>query len=247
MSTPEQKKRPNIATRALNTFAWVEHNIVWPLAGHTIGLRGLNAYYMYANANIQPGQQIAEIGAGDMPYYRIFGFSRLVGPEGKFHVVDNDHTVLARAKGTSHMIDNMTSRRRGEESTEEFHEADARKLPFADNSLDIVIINQLDAPGYAEEVYRVLKPGGRVMESFLEPVIPVFTGMKRSALQDAGFINLNWHPTVPTGLPLVGIFAHSLLPFVPIMNWVVTGTKPDPNAPVELPVHTRQRPRHRRN
>ncbi len=234
MASPDQR-RPSPAERFVNGFAWVEHNVIWPAIGHTVGLRGLNAFYMYANANIQPGQQVAEIGAGDMPYYRIFGFSRRVGPEGKFHVVDIDRTVLARARGLSHAIDYVTSRRRGQEPTEEFHRADAARLPFADNSLDTVIINQLDAPGYASEIYRVLKPGGRVIESFLEPVIPVFTSIKRRALENAGFNITSMHPTMPTGVPLFFFWSHSLLTLMPIMNWAVTGIKPNLNSSSEMP------------
>lgn len=83
----------------------------------------------------------------------------MVGPEGKAVGIDMIPEMLARARENLRdtPLTNVT-----------FHEASAENLPFPDESFDVVISNGVFnlVPHKARaltEVFRVLKPGGRLM------------------------------------------------------------------------------------
>jgi SAM-dependent methyltransferase len=57
----------------------------------------------------------------------------------------------------------------------EVHEADAAKLPFADNAFDCVVAfmslqDMADLPGAVAEAARVLEPGGRLCSAIVHPI-----------------------------------------------------------------------------
>ena len=106
---------------------------------------------------IQKGEAILDIGCGAGADTLIA--AGMVGPEGKVVGIDMIPEMLKCAKENLQRTDfkNIT-----------FMEASAEKLPFPNEDFDVVISNGVFnlIPGKVKalsEVYRVLKPGGRMM------------------------------------------------------------------------------------
>jgi len=106
---------------------------------------------------IQKGEAVLDIGCGVGADTLIA--ADMVGPEGKVVGIDMIPAMLKRAKENLQRTDfkNVT-----------FMEASAEKLPFPNEDFDVVISNGVFnlIPGKVKalsEVYRVLKPGGRMM------------------------------------------------------------------------------------
>jgi len=106
---------------------------------------------------IQEGETVLDIGCGTGVDTLIAAI--MVGPEGKVVGIDMIPEMLKRAKENLQRTDfkNVT-----------FMEASAEKLPFPNEDFDVVISNGVFnlIPGKVKalsEVYRVLKPGGRMM------------------------------------------------------------------------------------
>ena len=84
--------------------------------------------------------------------------ARRVGPNGRVIGVDMTGPMVekARANASAIAIGNV-----------EFHQGEAHRLPVGDESVDVVISNGvfnlcLDKPKALAEVFRVLRPGGRL-------------------------------------------------------------------------------------
>ncbi len=106
---------------------------------------------------IQKGEAVLDIGCGAGADTLIA--AGMVGPEGKVVGIDMIPEMLKCAKENLQRTDfkNIT-----------FMEASAEKLPFPNEDFDVVISNGVFnlIPGKVKalsEVYRVLKPGGRMM------------------------------------------------------------------------------------
>ncbi|XQW85217.1 bifunctional demethylmenaquinone methyltransferase/2-methoxy-6-polyprenyl-1,4-benzoquinol methylase UbiE [Thalassotalea piscium] len=109
-------------------------------------------------SGVRPGNSVLDLagGTGDLTAK----FSRLVGREGKVVLADINSSMLnvgrdkLRDKG---LVQNI-----------EYVQANAQYLPFEDNSFDIVTIafglrNVTDKDMALRSIYRVLKPGGRLL------------------------------------------------------------------------------------
>lgn len=104
----------------------------------------------------QPGEHVVDVGSGA-------GFdsliaARLVGPEGQVIGVDMTHAMLAKARGAA---------RESGMTQVEFREGYAESLPVPDGWADVVISNGVvnlcpNKSAAFGEMYRVLKPGGRL-------------------------------------------------------------------------------------
>lgn len=84
--------------------------------------------------------------------------ARRVGPTGRVIGVDMTGPMVEKARA------NASAVRTG---NAEFHRAEADILPVGDESVDVVISNGVfnlcpDKPGVLAEVFRVLRPGGRL-------------------------------------------------------------------------------------
>lgn len=148
------------------------HNeIIWPLL-RLVGQGRRHARQVDKIANIKPGEQVIELGAGYPFLYRLY--SKKVGPTGNFYAVDINERITRRSEKISKILDTIFLLRRTR-GREVYIRADANNLPyhtFKDNSMDVVIASNLTA-GYGnyyayKESSRVLRPGGRIVVSITE-------------------------------------------------------------------------------
>jgi ubiquinone/menaquinone biosynthesis C-methylase UbiE len=102
----------------------------------------------------QPGETAVDLGSGTG--HDVQGFAELVGSTGRAIGVEPNGRMRAVAD----------ERARAAGSIGEFVDGDATRLPFDDNSVDVVRSERVfqhldDPPAAAAEVARVLRPGGR--------------------------------------------------------------------------------------
>lgn len=109
-------------------------------------------------SNVRSGEQVLDLagGTGDLSVL----FEKRVGPTGKVVLADINAEMLRN--GRNRLID------KGLISTITYAQVNAECLPFADNSFDCVCIgfglrNVTDKMSALRSMYRVLKPGGRLI------------------------------------------------------------------------------------
>lgn len=120
------------------------------------GMHRLWKRYTMAVANAQPGQQVLDIAGGTGDLSR--AFAKRVGPTGR--VVHTDINEAMLREGRNRLLD--------EGLVLPTMVCDAEKLPFADNSFDIVSVafglrNMTHKDVALSEMRRVLKPGGKLL------------------------------------------------------------------------------------
>lgn len=120
------------------------------------GMHRLWKRYTMAVANAQPGQQVLDIAGGTGDLSR--AFAKRVGPTGR--VVHTDINEAMLREGRNRLLD--------EGLVLPTMVCDAEKLPFADNSFDIVSVafglrNMTHKDLALAEMRRVLKPGGKLL------------------------------------------------------------------------------------
>lgn len=126
-----------------------------------------------ASSGVRKGDYILDIagGTGDLAGQ----YGRIVGPEGRVILADINANMLALGR------DKLLNRGLGSELA--YVQADAQCLPFADNSFDAVSIafglrNLVSKEQALSSIWRVLKPGGRVLIlEFSKPIIPLLSKM----------------------------------------------------------------------
>src|SRR5690606_24695497 len=127
-----------------------------------------------AKTGLQPGQQALDVaaGSGDLSV----GMARKVGPKGRVVVTDINAAMLA--EGRDRLLNE------GLAGNIHYALADAESLPFATNSFHCVTIgfglrNVTDKDAALASLYRVLKPGGRLLvlefsKANLGPLAPLY-------------------------------------------------------------------------
>ena len=118
----------------------------------------------------QPGERILEVGPGT-GYYSLSVAQRL-DPHGTLHVLDVQQE----------MLDHIRTRARTQGSRNiALMNADAQYLPYSDDSFDaaylVLVLGEVpDQEQTLQELYRVLKPGGRLVVGELLPDPHFVTG-----------------------------------------------------------------------
>jgi SAM-dependent methyltransferase len=105
---------------------------------------------------LTPGERVLDLGSGAGTDSLVA--AQMVGEEGYVTGIDMTPAMLAKARAaaTEMGVANV-----------DFVEAEAERLPFADESFDVVISNGVidlipDKDAVFAELYRVLTPGGRI-------------------------------------------------------------------------------------
>ncbi len=109
-----------------------------------------------AHAEVREGQTLLDLGSGGG--IDVFRASKLVGEKGKVIGLDATPEMIFRARETAKKYDYRNV---------EFRLGEIEHMPVDSNSVDLVISNCVlnlvpDKPLAFEEVYRVLKPGGKI-------------------------------------------------------------------------------------
>lgn len=124
----------------------------------SFGIHRLWKRFTIDNSAIRTGQRVLDIagGTGDLTA----AFSRRVGPTGEVVLADINNSMLTVGRDKLRnlgIVDNVR-----------YVQADAEALPFPDDSFDVITIafglrNVTDKSAALASMYRVLKPGGRLL------------------------------------------------------------------------------------
>jgi len=105
---------------------------------------------------LRPGERVLDLGSGAGTDSLVA--AQMVGPDGHVVGIDMTSEMVTKARASAHAM--------GARNVE-FVEGEAETLPFADASFDVVISNGVidlvpDKDAVFAELYRVLRPGGRL-------------------------------------------------------------------------------------
>ena len=120
---------------------------------------GLGCGNPISRAELKPGETVLDLGSG--AGFDAFLAAKRVGESGKVIGVDMTPEMVEKAKTNAEKL-NM--------SNVEFRQGEIERLPVEDYSVDVVISNCVinlspDKSAVFGEIYRSLKPGGRIIIS----------------------------------------------------------------------------------
>jgi SAM-dependent methyltransferase len=140
---------------------------------------GLSCGNPIAIAALREGQTVLDLGSGGG--FDVFQAGEKVRASGRVIGVDMTPEMLTKARnGIAHY------RQRTGLDNVEFRLGEIEYLPVADNSVDVVISNCVinlspDKPRVWREIYRVLKPGGKISVSDLALLKPLPDNIREMA------------------------------------------------------------------
>ncbi len=143
---------------------------------------GLSCGNPTAFARLRPGETVVDLGCGGG--LDVFLAAGKVGPAGKAIGIDMTTEMIDRAR--------RNAGRQGVANVE-FHQATIDHLPLADGSVDCIISNCVvnlapDKRAVFREMYRVLKPGGRLAVSDIALKQPLPEELLRSVMAYVGCV-----------------------------------------------------------
>lgn len=146
---------------------------------------GLSCGNPTATANLRGGETVVDLGCGGG--IDVFLAARKVGPTGKAIGIDLIPEMIERARRNAAEIAKQGV------TNVEFHVAAMEAMPLADNSVDCLISNCVinlaaDKSAVFREMYRVLKPGGRVAVSDIALKRELPAELARSAAAHVGCV-----------------------------------------------------------
>ncbi len=139
---------------------------------------GLSCGNPTALASLKPGEVVVDLGSG--AGFDVFIAARKVGSTGRVIGVDMTPEMIFKARENV-----QTFKETSALDNVEFRLGEIEHLPIADESADIVISNCVinlspDKPQVWREIFRVLKPGGRVAVSDLALLKPLPRSVRES-------------------------------------------------------------------
>jgi SAM-dependent methyltransferase len=198
-------------------------------------------------SKLQPGETVLDLGSGGG--LDCFLAAKQVGETGRAIGVDMTPDMLAKARANAERL---------KVKNVEFREGYLEALPVEDSTVDVVISNCVinlspDKPQVFREVFRALKPGGRVAVSDIvaNGVLPEAVRKSMESwgacvagaldqrdyvrgLQAAGFVNVQVQPKGQTDQALAS------LPIGVPFSATITATKPDGAISPELELLPRE-------
>lgn len=124
----------------------------------SLGIHRLWKRFTIGMADVKPGQRILDLAGGTGDLTRLM--APLAGQDGL--VVLSDINAAMLGNGRSRLLD------KGISGNVDFAQANAEQLPFHDGSFDLVTMafglrNVTDKQQALDSIYRVLRPGGRLL------------------------------------------------------------------------------------